>query len=398
MSRFLGLIQSMLLPLLIALAGCAPVTITQPTVTPRPQISTPTPPIAEADHFTEIINGTLEDLDAFWSAEFRRSQPSKPYSSPQRYLPYNRHSSGSICGRPLSKLLDNAVYCPADKSIAWDEDFLRTVNGEFSRVNDMGPVVILAHEWGHHVQNLTERANLEVQRELQADCYAGMYVAYASEGQGLIALEPGDVMEAAMAFFTIGDKVYTKSNWFESGAHGSPAERVMAFARGYLSSDFAFCMTYAEYEFRDDLKIGTYSLNLIPSIRHYRSDESGLVELHGAGCTIQVMARPDLTSSAASQQFEAVKATWFGQTEVSVSSLTDGSFAVFNKGTAVGQKYQQFVPSAQQTFHGLIFLHVKPGGGGLVMDVFADGAAPAGPGDWRSLESCLFLTLYGLRF
>jgi hypothetical protein len=121
---------------------------------------------------------------------------------------------------------NNAIYCGADNSIAWDVDFM---NAQFTQFGDFAPVAITAHEWGHRNQALAGLFNpgrSPFQNEQHADCQAGVFAAIAEE-RG--RLNMSDVMEAFASLCSAGGL----SGWFDPTSHGTCAERVNAFQHGY---------------------------------------------------------------------------------------------------------------------------------------------------------------------
>lgn len=349
-------------------------------------------------HYEELIRLSIKDIDEFWRKEFPNIWPTRRYVSPDSFHAYTP-SMGPPIDCQVASWANNALYCPLDMSISWDEEWFRKVLATFTREQDMAPIAILAHEWGHHIQYLVGGPRTSIGKELQADCYAGLYISYVEQGNGLIRLESGDVREAGVTFFTIGDRNFRSSAWFDDNAHGPPVERVMAFSRGYVSSDANYCIAYNSYRFQPELAVGSYRFNVSPGFTNTSESGSDITQLEGLGCTIQIRANPKLGKATASRQFDAVKQTWFGSTEVKeMTSVLNTSFAVYDNGTAVAQKYEQYLPTDKMTVHGILFLHIKPNGGGLVMDVFADGKAPTTIKAWSGLEKCLYMTLYGLRF
>jgi hypothetical protein len=136
------------------------------------------------------------------------------------------------CGPTLA---NNAMYCPLDDSVSFDENFL---NDQYLRFGELAPVVILAHEWGHLLQ---ARAGLRFDEgprpkefELQADCYAGVFTFVAS-ARGVVSLV--DAPGAAASLWTAGDQTLP---WFDPSAsiapHGRPDERVAAFTDGFQNA------------------------------------------------------------------------------------------------------------------------------------------------------------------
>ena len=124
---------------------------------------------------------------------------------------------------------DAAVLLSARTEVVYlDSGFMQT---QLSAFGDFGPAMIIAHEIGHHIQNLLGlTGGFTIQQELQADCLAGGWMKDAG-ARGL--LEVGDSQEAANSLFTLGDPVGTP--WFDPDAHGTAQQRVEAFRVGFLS-------------------------------------------------------------------------------------------------------------------------------------------------------------------
>ena len=158
----------------------------------------------------------------------------------------------SACGYSSSAV--GPFYCPGDEKLYLDFGFFRELEREFRAKGDFAQAYVIAHEVGHHVQNLlgtmskVQRAGdsnrLSVALELQADCYAGVWANYAQK-QGL--LEQGDAEEALTAASAVGDDMIQKRTQGyvvpESFTHGSAQQRMQYFARGMQSGDMRQCQT-----------------------------------------------------------------------------------------------------------------------------------------------------------
>lgn len=167
-------------------------------------------------------------IDDFWSETFARA--GAPYRSPG-IVAVDRPLA-TACG-PIEPV-PNAMYCPLDLTIYLVPGFLADQERAFG---DYAPIVILAHEWGHHVQRLLGiDRGLAKTHELQADCLAGAFTARADE-VGL--LDAGDVLEAIAASVDAGDRVGLPSD--NPGAHGSAEERVKALMKGFGGGPAAGC-------------------------------------------------------------------------------------------------------------------------------------------------------------
>jgi predicted metalloprotease len=151
-------------------------------------------------------------------------------------------------------------YCPADRKVYLDTSFFRELEQRFGAPGDFAQAYVVAHEVGHHVQNLLglsdqvtalqqrarsqEQANdLSVRLELQADCFAGIYGNYSRQ-----YLEPGDVEEGLRAAAAIGDDTIQRQSQGhvapESWTHGSSEMRLRWFRQGLESGDPASCDTF----------------------------------------------------------------------------------------------------------------------------------------------------------
>ena len=182
-------------------------------------------------------------------------------ASGQRYTPttlvfYSRNGQ-SGCGAAQSAM--GPFYCPADKKIYIDTQFFEEMKSRFNAPGDFPIGYIIAHEVGHHIQNLDGTADqvnraqqrasraqgnaLQVAMELQADCYAGVWAANDKN-----LLEPGDVEEGLGAAQAIGDDTLQRAAGQrpvpESFTHGSSAQRQLWLTRGLQSGDPAQCNTF----------------------------------------------------------------------------------------------------------------------------------------------------------
>jgi predicted metalloprotease len=177
-----------------------------------------------------------------------------------------RDSIQSACG--FAQSATGPFYCPGDHKVYLDLSFFDELQQRFGAAGDFAQAYVLAHEIGHHVQNLigTEAQVRQMQRatpgsanqasvrlELQADCYAGVWGHSASASgraaQGKVELDPGDMEEALNAAAAIGDdrlqRLGTGRVMPEKFTHGSSAQRVEWFKRGFDSGDPNACNTFA---------------------------------------------------------------------------------------------------------------------------------------------------------
>lgn len=173
-----------------------------------------------------------------------------------------REGVETACGAADSST--GPFYCPGDHKVYLDLSFFDELDQKFGAPGDFAQAYVIAHEFGHHIQNLlgtSERVQQDrrtgansasVALELQADCYAGVWGHVASQSgrfqAGGVELEPGDAEEALRAAASIGDdRLQTQASGRvtpERFTHGSSAQRMQWFQRGMQSGDPARCDTF----------------------------------------------------------------------------------------------------------------------------------------------------------
>ncbi|WP_155342231.1 neutral zinc metallopeptidase [Acrocarpospora corrugata] len=159
----------------------------------------------------------------FWMRQFQAIGGT--YEPIRDFVPYSG-SDGPTCGGQPS-VANNAFYCSDGHFIAFDAGWLQ---GMYQQLGDAAVYVVIPHEFGHAVQaQLTQNFNFSVERELQADCYAGGTLNALIQAQQLRA-DPGDDSEIINNLQAAGDPT---DAWWEPGAHGTPERRQSAFATGY---------------------------------------------------------------------------------------------------------------------------------------------------------------------
>ncbi len=199
----------------------------------------------EQADFTAAVLGSTEDA---WGAIF--SQQGQMYEVPR--LVMFAGAVDSACGMAQSAM--GPFYCPLDKRVYLDLDFFHELEAKFGAPGDFARAYVIAHEVGHHVQNLEgtlentnrKRSNdMSVRTELQADCYAGVWAASTAIAG---TLEQGDIEEALRAASMIGDDHLQKeAQGFavpDSFTHGSSAQRMTWFKKGFESGDTKACDTF----------------------------------------------------------------------------------------------------------------------------------------------------------
>ena len=202
-----------------------------------------------------ILVGTLESTDTTWGQIFAAS--GSQYQEP-RLVAYTRGTQ-TACG--AGQAMMGPFYCPPDQRIYIDPSFFQELRTRFGAEGDFAQAYVIAHEVGHHIQNLqgtldkaqssqarlgrAEGNAVQVGVELQADCYAGVWAANATAPDGTPALEPGDVEEGMKAAEAIGDDRLQQQSQGrvspESFTHGTSAQRMAALRTGLQSGNPAAC-------------------------------------------------------------------------------------------------------------------------------------------------------------
>ncbi len=225
---------------------------------PQAQVETvPNPgqrPTDEMGRFVASVLGGTEDV---WGQLFQ--QGGAQYQKPTLVL--FRGATPTACGTGQSAM--GPFYCPGDQKIYIDLAFYDTLRQQLGAPGDFAQAYVIAHEVGHHVQNLLgttdkmDRARqrssereynaLSVRLELQADCFAGIWAHHNNQSQQI--LEPGDIEEALNAAAAIGDDALQRKSQGEvvpdSFTHGTSAQRQRWFTTGLQSGQVKSCDTFS---------------------------------------------------------------------------------------------------------------------------------------------------------
>lgn len=213
-------------------------------------------PTAEDQELSQFVAVVLADTEDTWHQVFR--EQGQQYREPALVL--FSGSVNSACGRASAAV--GPFYCPADQQVYLDLSFFHDLDTRFGAPGDFAQAYVIAHEVGHHVQTLlgiSQRVRqaqqgksqaavnaLSVRQELQADCFAGVW-GYTAHHH-LKVLDPGDLEEALTAAAAIGDDRLQKQARGQvipdSFTHGSSAQRVRWFRRGFESGKVSSCDTF----------------------------------------------------------------------------------------------------------------------------------------------------------
>src|SRR5579864_936948 len=242
-SYFLGIDPRLILGLMSA----------APTQQSAPAAHYGTPPDQQG-RFIAAVLGETEDT---WSAIFQAQ--GLQYVPPKLVL--YRDAMPTACGS--GRAAAGPFYCPLDRKVYLDLSFFQQLADEFQAPGEFAEAYVLAHEVGHHVQNLlgiadqvrslqgraseAQANHLSVKLELQADCFAGVWARHADQTKHI--LEQGDVESAMRAASAVGDDtLQRRSQGYvvpESFTHGTSAERTHWFKRGLAGGSIQSCDTFS---------------------------------------------------------------------------------------------------------------------------------------------------------
>ena len=239
-------IGGIVIALIAAFLGIDPGAVLNQVQTSAPD-TREAPKGAPADEMGQFVSKVLASTEDVWTAIFR--QNGRQYQPPTLVL--YTGAVRSACG--MGQAAMGPFYCPGDQKLYIDLKFYEDLKRRFRAPGDFAQAYVIAHEVGHHVQNLTGTFGrmrqgdnrMAVRMELQADCYAGVWGYHAQKAN---LLDPGDVDEALNAASAIGDDRLQKQTQGvvvpESFTHGSSAQRQRWFKTGMESGSPKSCDTF----------------------------------------------------------------------------------------------------------------------------------------------------------
>jgi len=211
---------------------------------------------APQDEQARFVSTVLASTEEVWAETFQAS--GRDYRKPVLVL--YRGSTRSACG--VGQAAMGPFYCPGDQKVYLDLGFFETMHRQLGAPGDFAQAYVIAHEVGHHVQHLlgvTDKVDalrgrqseaqanaMSVRLELQADCFAGVWASRSQQGRQW--LEQGDLEEAMNAASQIGDDTLQQNAGGavrpETFTHGSSAQRMRWFQRGFQSGQVSQCDTF----------------------------------------------------------------------------------------------------------------------------------------------------------
>lgn len=252
-----GGLGTIVIALIVAFLGGDPSVVLDQAARQNPPAQAPQANSPQDAQMIDFVKAVLGDTEDTWREIF--AQSGATYAEPKLVIFSDAVQSG--CGVANSAV--GPFYCPRDQTVYIDLNFYRDLKNRFQAPGDFAQAYVIAHEVGHHVQNLTgisdqvqqlqrrsseAKANeLSVRLELQADCYAGVWGYHADRSRQL--LEQGDVEEAINAASAIGDdRLQSQGRGYvdpDSFTHGSSQQRVRWFTRGLQTGDPSQCDTFS---------------------------------------------------------------------------------------------------------------------------------------------------------
>ncbi len=240
------------IPILLGDGSISPTVQSQQTTRPAAQQGASSASEDKAGQFARVVLGETEDV---WGGIFKSM--GRTYQPPTMVL-FSGHTS-SACG--TASTASGPFYCPGDRKVYLDTSFFQEMQRKLGGGGDFAYAYVIAHEVGHHIQNLIgilPRANqlrersserdsnaISVRIELQADCFAGVW-AHNIEAMG--RLDQGDIEEAIRTASAIGDDKLQKAAQGvvvpDSFTHGSSAQRTKWFNTGFQSGSMQSCDTF----------------------------------------------------------------------------------------------------------------------------------------------------------
>ena len=346
----------------------------------------------------------LDDLDRYWKDHLAWITPAgtdSSYTPPKAILYYHSGNPQDDvdCTAPLTFwYCTPAYYNYTERYIAINEPLLV----DFHSKGDFGAILVLAHEWGHHIQNLLGRRPSEgsgdeirftIQNELQADCYAGLWSSF--ESRELARLEQGDLEEALAASYASGD--HRLQRWTSPRAHGLPEQRVLAFRTGFRQAGSGDCSEWRNYFGEKVIFLEGFTLALSPGMVAYPSPPDSWIVL-GKNAIAQVKLPGGVPSERSSGDLATLYDAALGpgtRRHGSVTSLDRPIYPIPDHSGASYARAERFESSqGGRTEHGILYILILEDGKAIAIDLRSSGV----PHDasWFELQTTLQRLILGL--
>jgi len=210
------------------------------TSTTAPTTTAPPPPTdldifgSDGSELNDVIGNAITDLEAFWTDAYPEAYQAdyEPLSGGLFAIDSSTDATNVPCasGPDISELLQNAFYCPPSDAVVWDQEGFMPDLAE--RYGDFTVAVVIAHEWGHVIQDRARFSGASVTTELQADCFAGAWVKHVEDGDSQrFTVTTDDLDESLAGVLSLRDAPGGFAD--DAQAHGSGFDRVGAFQDGF---------------------------------------------------------------------------------------------------------------------------------------------------------------------
>jgi hypothetical protein len=325
-------IVAALLAACVNLGDAGPTVTAVPSTLPAPSPS-PSPFPADDAFARQVIEFAAPSdpgtgaIDQLWQRIWADEQlvPGRPYVPLDSVVAYRGGSevptTPCATATTLRFWTANARYCSLDSSVYFDEGWVRDLAAGTSDVatdtHGFAAGAILAHEWGHHIQDLVGFHGHQIDAELQADCFAGMFLGSRQKVElNAFNLDDSDLIAGLTTIFEIGNKRYSASDWTSPVEHGSSRERMMAYGTGWLGTSgdvndagglghlgsladgYAWCQGYGAFAASSYSMVGPYRLINIPgravSVSANGLTVSAALDVHAPTSEVRALWLPEL--------------------------------------------------------------------------------------------------------
>lgn len=221
-------------------------TTTAPTTTAPPRPTDVEISGSDGSELNDVIGNAISDLEAFWTDAYPEAygDPYEPLSGGLFAIDSSTDRADIPCasGPDITELLDNAFYCPPADAVVWDQEGFMPDLAE--RYGNFTVAVVIAHEWGHAIQDRAAFSGASVTTELQADCFAGSWVKHVNDGDSeRFSVTTDELDEALAGVLSLRDAPGGVAD--DPSAHGSGFDRVGAFQDGF-EDGVTHCAEFAD--------------------------------------------------------------------------------------------------------------------------------------------------------
>jgi predicted metalloprotease len=361
--RVIALAAALSIPFSIGVLGKGALAqSSEPSATESPFASDSAQSSGDLDSIISMVFGGEDvpnSLGTYWTQTFPTFSD-QPYHDPQGgFFPYRTgEASSGACGGPADDVAQNASYCDDDESITYDVTWLGSLLHDDGPA---GPMTVLAHEWGHHIQNLVGSPQISKQAELQADCYAGMYLGFLTD-QGVLG--DSDIRDSLKVTYSIGDQPDERGAWTDEDVHGAPNERRQAEGIGFSAASGDYCVGFGDWQDQPAAPLfEDKSLRVEPfADPTTQADGSLLLELPDAEVDVSELTLP-AGSAAGPELASAIEGRFPDAAGWDLAAPQDGWLETYGVGTGSGATTSFSGTSSDGSIEaGMAALQVDPDG------------------------------------